>query len=357
MTEFISCIAADSKLLQRGNVPNFFRACIGSCLGFSNHADYPEKYDLFLDTLCKKHAIKRERTVLKSVDLARQCGNDRAKYLRTLTEFTSFLGENGVHINIVYTYFVLSKLPFGITKYGGDRNPHRKIRTLDFLNELSEYYPYISAWVTSKSAQLRNAIVLLDNFEGEVTNAWDELRAHHEIKILPRGDLCNPFISSADIVTKYIDEYLFFNRLSLKEENIKSAFQACNIHNPHIFYVGHGALPDIVPPIKKQINCQEYYIRPMTFVIKENVLDKEILYIENSPVYQKILAFACEKQTGIKFFTSNEDHKRIQKGDYIIYLGKNGKEVVDYLNDLGHGIIPINIYDHPEQTGLSKFKI
>jgi hypothetical protein len=349
-------MSADSKLLQRGNAPNFFRACIGTCLGFIDHTNFPEKYDLFLDKLCKDAAIKRERIVLKSVDLAKQCSNDRDKYMRTLIDFTHFLAENGVQINIVFTYFVLSKLPNGVTKYGADRNPHRKVRTMDFLNELCGYYPYISAWITSKSAQLRNTKIFLDNFEGEVTNAWDELRAHHEIKVLPRGDLCNPFISSADIVTKYIDEYLFVNRLSLTDENIKMALLACNVQNPHVFYVGHGHLPDIVPPINKPINCQDYYIRPMAFVIKEGILAKEILYIENTPVYQKILAFAYEKQTGIKFFSSEEDHKRIRRGDYIIYLGKNGKAIVDYLNDLGHGIIPINIYDHPQQTGLSKFK-
>jgi len=356
MTEYITCMAADSKLLQRGNAPNFFRACIGCCLGFSNHSSFPEKYDLYFDAICKKERIKRERVILKSVDLSRQCGDDRAKYMRILTDFINFLSKNGVFVNIAFTYFVLSKLPDGVTKYGGDRDPHRKIRTMDFVYELSQYYPYISAWITSKSAQLSGAKIYLDNFEGEITNSWDELCAHHDVKVVPRGDLCNPFISSADIVTKYIDEYLFTNRLSLKEDNIKSALNVCGIANPHVFYVGHGNLPDIVPPIKKSIDCPSFYIRPMTFVIKEGILNKEILYIENSPAYPKILAFAYEKQTGIRFFSSEEDHKRIRKGDYIIYLGENGKKIVDYLNNLGHGIIPVNIYDYPQQTGLSRFE-
>jgi hypothetical protein len=356
MTDYISCMSADSKLIERGYAPHFFRACLGTCLGFSIASEFPERYDKKIETICKDHGIKRERSILKSYDLAKECGDDRKKYMEILSEFTAFLGSNNVHINIVYTSFVLSKLPTGITKYGDGKSPSRKIGAIEFIQELNNYYPYISAWIVAKSVMLRNTKIYLDNFEGEITNAWDELRAHHEVKILPRGDLCNPFISSADIVTKYVDEYLSLNRMALNEDNIKSALLAADIHNPHVFYVGHGHLPDIVPRIQKSINCQDYYARPMTFVIKEDLLEKESLYIESSPAYQKILSFACEKKTGVRFFSSNEDHKRIQKGDYMIYLGKNGKEVVDFLNALGVEIIPINIHDHPAQKELGNFK-
>lgn len=356
MTDYISCMSADSKLLERGNAPHFFRACLGTCLGFAKPSEFPERYNENLETICKKYGIKRERSILKSYDLAKECSDDRDKYMNILSEFTAFLGANNVHINITYTSFVLAKLPQGITKYGSGKSPSRKIGTVEFLQELNNYYPYISAWIVAKSVMLRNTTILLDNFEGEITNAWDELRAHHEVKILPRGDLCNPFISSADIVTKYVDEYLSFNRMVLNEENIKSALLAANIHNPHVFYVGHGHLPDIVPRIQKPINCQDYYVRPMTFVIKEDLLAKENQYIENSPVYHKILSFAHEKKTGVRFFSSSEDHKRIQNGDYMIYLGKNGKDIVDFLNSLGFEIVPINIHTHPTQTGLNNFE-
>ena len=356
MTDYISCMSADSKLIERGNAPNFFRACLGTCLGFSNPSDFPEKYNEKLEILCNRFEIHRERAILKSYDLAKECGDNREKYMEILTEFVSFLGKNNVHINIAYTSLVLAKLPTGITKYGAGRSPSRKIGPIEFLQELNNYYPYIAAWIVSKSVMLRNTKIFLDNFEGEITNAWDELRAHHEIKILPRGDLCNPFISSADIVTKYVDEYLSLNRMTLNEDNIKSALLAANIQNPHVFYVGHGHLPDIVPLIEKSINCQDYYARPMTFVIKENLLEKENLYIESSPVYQKILSFAHEKRTGVRFFSSTEDHKRVQKGDYMIYLGKNGKDIVDFLNALGIEVIPINIHDHPQQKDLGNFK-
>ena len=356
MTDYISCMSADSKLIERGIAPHFFRACLGTCLGFSNPLEFPERYNEKLANICNCYGIHRERTILKSFDIAKGCGDDREKYMKILTEFTAFLGENNVHINIAYTSFVLAKLPNGVTKYGAGKSPSRKIGTIEFLQELNNYYPYISAWIVSKSVILRNTKIFLDNFEGEVTNAWDELRAHHEIKILPRGDLCNPYISSADIVTKYVDEYLSLNRMVLNEDSIKSALLAANIQNPHVFYVGHGHLPDIVPRIEKSINCQDYYARPMAYVIKENLLEKENQFIENSPVYQKILSFAHEKRTGVRFFSSPEDHKRVQKGDYMIYLGKNGKEIVDFLNALGLEIVPINIHDHPAQKDLGDFK-
>jgi len=356
MTDYISCMSADSKLIERGNAPRFFRACLGTCLGFASPSLFPEEYDKTLNALCKKFEIDRERAILKSYDFAKKCGDDRQKYMNILREFTSFLGANNVHVNIAYTSFVLAKLPDGVTKYGSGRSPGRKIGTIEFLQELNNYYPYISAWIVSKSVMLRNTEILLDNFEGEITDAWDELRAHHIIKILPRGDLCDPYISSADIVTKYVDEYLSLNRMVLNEDNIKIALQSANIQNPHVFYVGHGHLNDIVPRIQKPINCQDYYVRPMTFVVKEDLISKESQYIESSPVYHKILSFAHEKKTGVRFFSSSEDHKRIQKGDYMIYLGKKGKDVVDFFNSLEIGIIPINIHDHPAQKDLGNFK-
>jgi len=356
MSDYISCMAADSKLIERGIAPRFFRACLGTCLGFVSPTAFPQKYDDIIGHLCSKNKIKRERSILKSYDFAKQCGDDRKKYMDVLGEFTSFLGENDVHINIAYTSFVLAKLPDGITLYGDGRSPGRKIGTIEFLQKLNNSYPYVSTWIVAKSVMLRNTQILLDNFEGEVTNAWNELLAHHDVKIFPGGDQCNPLISSADIVTKYVDEYLSLNRMNLNEDNIKAALQSVNIQNPHVFYVGHGHLNDIVPRVQKSINCQDYYSRPMTFVVKEDLITKESQYIENSPVYQKILSFAHEKGTGVRFFSPNEDHKRVQKGDYMIYLGKKGKDIVDYFNSLDLGIIPINIHDHPSQKDLAVFK-
>lgn len=346
-------MSADSKLIERGNAPRFFRACLGACLGFSSPMLFPQKYDEIINGLCKKYEINRERAILKSYDFAKQCKDDREKYMNILSEYTSFLGANGVHINIAYTSFLLAKLPDGITIYGGGRSPSRKIGTIEFLQKLNNYYPYISAWIVAKSVSLRNTDILLDNFEGEITNAWDELLTHHNVMIFPAGDQCNSLISSADLVTKYVDEYLSLNRMVLNESNVKAALLSANIQNPHVFYVGHGHLTDIVPRIQKSISCHDYYSRPMTFVIKEDLITKENQYIENSPVYHKILSFAHEKKTGVRFFSPGEDHKRIEKGDYMIYLGKKGKDIVDYFNSLDLGIVPVNIHDYPSQKDLT----
>jgi len=296
--------------------------------------------------------------VIKSYDIGKYCGTDREKYIQVMGKFLKFLSNNGIIINFVFTTLKFEYLKNGVKKYGFGRDPIKKIKPMNFLDTLSSYYPYIAVWTTAKSARLRRTTVLLDSFTGEITNCWGELQTHHEIKIIPKGDICNPFISSSDIVTKYVDEYLFHNRLYLKEENIQSAFENCGVTNFHIYYVGHGNLPEIVPIIERKIECHNFYKRPMIYILKEDLIKKESDLIENSEIFTKIIKFACDKQSGFKFFSSDEDTKigQIHKGDYFLYFGAKGKQIADYFVALGYGIIPVNISGFPEQKDLENYE-
>lgn len=162
---------------------------------------------------------------------------------------------------------------------------------------------------------------------------------------MPKGDVCNPFISAADLVNGYVNEYLAQEHLRLGETSIKSSFEACGAENAHVFYVGHPDLENIIPTKKEKINLVDYYTSPMVYICKEGIIKNESDFIEKSRVWDKLLNFACSKESGIKFISYDEDYKNIKDGDYLIYLSEEGEKQAKYLKILGYDIIPVSASD------------
>ncbi len=335
-------MAADSKPFLRGGFAKKYKGSLGVCLGFAQPNDFIDKYNEAVDSILSSVGVTRTRAVFKSYDFSKFFENDRSGFLSSLSSFVSMLSENEININAVFTTFNTQLLPEGIKKYGTGRYPFETKNPLEFLDELTEYYPYVATWKVSKSAFLKNITIHLDSFTGEFTKAWGELCAHHTVYVIPKGDSCDPFISSADLVTKYIDEYLSQNHLPLNETSIKLSFDACGATNAHTFYLGHPELDDIVPIRKEKINLVTHYKRPMTYILKEKIIESESHFIERSPIWDNLINFASAKESGIKFISYDEDFRHIKTGDYLIYLGEQGEKQAVYLKRLGYDIIPVS---------------
>ena len=353
MVDYITVMAADSKPFSRGAAPSIFKGCLGACLGFSKPAEFYKVYDKGISEILSKTEGGRGRDVQKSFDIRQSFGDDQRAYLEALASFVRLLSENNVKINCAFTTLNTSKLPNGISKYGSGRYPLKKINPMQFIDELNEYYDYVMTWKIVKTLGIRNTTIYLDHFTGEITSAWEELCYYHDVKVIPKGDSCNPFISSSDIVTKYIDTYLSQGHLLLEEASILQSLISCGVKEPHVFYLGHGDLTEITPTRKEPIDCYRYYTHPMTYILKEGLFPSENKVIQNSPLYQKILQFAYEKGTGIKFLSFEEDNRKIKSGDYIIHIGENGKKHAEYLNKLGYGINPIDIHSWTTQSRIT----
>ena len=315
---------------------NRFTGCLGVCLSFTNTVVFKEKYSEFFSN----YPLFSHRKVIKTYDLNNGFKNNRKDLLSCMKSFVVFLAKNDVHINVVFTTFNTNRLPDGIIKYGVGRSPTKTIKTLKFLDELNNYYSYIAPWKVSRDEKFRNIDVQLDSFNGEHTKAWSELCSFNKVNVVPKGDVCNSFISAADLVVGYIDEYLSLEHKHLEKSTIEASINDCfdkfEDINLRTFYVGHEDLEKIVPHENIKINLLDYYKRPMVYIIKENILKQENKFIENSPLWNKLLDFSFEIDSGIKYMSYDEDHKYIKNGDYFIYLGEKGKREANYLKSLGY---------------------
>jgi hypothetical protein len=275
MVEYIRVMAADSKPFSRGADPSVFKGCLGVCLGFSKPEEFYSIYDDAINSIFLSAEGERKRNILKSFDIRQSFGGDITKYMTALSSFVKVLEDNKVMINCAFTTLNSQKLPMGIGKYGTGRYPLKRIKPMQFIDELNSYYDYVSAWKAVKTLGLRNTVIYLDHFTGEVTRSWEELCYHHTVKVIPKGDACNPFISSSDIVTKYIDSYLFQYQLHLDMENIERALSNSHVSSARVFYIGHGDLYDVVPTKKEPIDCFKHYSQPMTYILKEGLFNSE----------------------------------------------------------------------------------
>jgi hypothetical protein len=219
------------------------------------------------------------------------------------------------------------------------------------LEDLSQYYPYICAWIVSTRGKIFETVVLVDDLQGEITEAWNELFANHRIWILPSGDLCDPTISAADLCIRYFDEKLYSIRGGLREEDLKKICDSLKI-TAHIHYVGHAELKYIVPIEQRKIPHHICYKRPMIFILKEQLMPSEIEYIKKRrEVLIAIEKYANKIGSGYKFIDYSKDYQYLRDGDHLIYLGPHGKEQVDYLKgSLGWKIVALSLNDVLKQS-------
>lgn len=326
-------MSADSKAFVRGS----WRGCLGACICYSHPASFEELYNNTLDSAFKKYGLGKEKDVYNSCDISELFGPRRDDFLGFLEYFVKTIGnDRNVILNVVYTTLTLALVPNGIPYYGRGRYATKYFPAPKFLSDLSQYYPYICAWIVYKRAGLSRTAIYLDSLQGEITEAWKELIANHTVWILPNGDLCNPFISSSDLLVRYIDEKLFEIRGGLHSDVLEKLFENLGIE-ARIHYVGHNELDQIRPVEMYPLPLHFCYKRPMIFVLKEQLMEKEVEYVrKRRKLIYSLEKYACKVGSGYKFIEYSKDYKLLKDGDHLIYLGPRGKEQAEYLiNSLG----------------------
>ena len=323
-----------------------FRGPFGGCVCFEDPASFARVYDQFFSTFFERKGIKREKNVYSASDISRVFGRDREGFVQFLESLVIKIGTDpNLVLNLVWTTLSVEKLSEGIRYYGVGRYAVKTVSPNKFLADLSQYYPYICAWIVSNRGKIYNTVVLLDDLRGEITTAWNELFENHAVWILPNGDLCDRTISAADLCIRYFDEKLYSIRGRLCEEDLLKICDSLNI-KAHVHYVGHPELKFMVPVEQTSIPLHLCYKRPMIFVLKEQLMPSEVEYIRKKrELLVAIERYSSEIGSGYKFIDYSKDYRYLKDGDHLIYLGPRGKEQVEYLKGLGWSVTALSAHD------------
>ena len=333
-------VAIDGKEFLRTNLNSNFRGVVGVAVIFERPIKFYENYGVILSNLKRDFSLFSDLRVLKSYRIMSTLGpNNGPKFMeRFYNEVIQYVSK----VFVFYTTIPSTKIP-EIKKYGADRGGAETISPLEFLKELASSYPHCCAWkYIEKNGVSKNDLLLLDFFQGEFTNAWDGIMNEPSVRV--GTDEANPFIATADIITKLIDQRLYDQNSHLYSRNIESCFPDGKLNA--IFL---DDLYNIVPTRREKIDLKIKLLHPIIFVLKEGIdtslvgkkREKEI--IEGSPAFETIVNLTSQLNGYFKFFDANEDQKLISKGDYFVYMGDNGKKMSEYLLSLGYQINLLSI--------------
>lgn len=330
-------MAADSKVFQRGNT----RIPVGVCIGLANTKAFEQKYDEFFDKAFVKFNNPKPKVVFNSVDLNRIFGGDYSSYCAFLESFVKEITTvPDLVINVAFS-MINSKLldKDRVRYYGAHNSTVESVPFMKFIDHLTQYYPYIAPWAVQSQAGISGATVHLDDFQGSITEAWIQLKAKNFIQVYPNGDLCNREISAADLMVRYLDEKMRRDWIRVDEPGFTSVLKELQVPDFHVFYVGNPHLKSITPLEPKPIQMTSVYKRPMLFILKEGVMEKEKEFLERRlESMQAIQRFAFKNQTGYKFIAYEKDYKLMKDGDIVLHLGQRGKEQCDLLETMGYSL-------------------
>ncbi len=342
-SRYTSIVSIDGKDFLRTNQSNSFRGVIGVALTFNQPMNFIEDYPNIMAKLKKDFNFETELIVLKSYRIMSSLGKERGnnfmnKYLEQIKKYIS-------ELTVFYTTIPSTKIP-EIKKYGRDKGGVESKTPVEFLKELSSSYPHCCAWKFWTDSKINSeTLLLLDFFQGDFTKAWGEIKNHPQIKV--GTDDTNPFIASADIVTKFVDNQLYTTKGGLRISDIKACLN--EYMEPKVVFLDD--LQFIVPIRRDKIDVREMLMHPSVFILKEGINSKtmgdvsEKDIIEVSPAFHKILNFSYKRNAYYKFFNAKSDINLVKEGDFFIYFGEEGQKTAEYLKSLQYKINILGIND------------
>jgi hypothetical protein len=338
-------VGFDSIKLELGAFSTKFEGLLGVGIKTPDEESFNSKYLDAMDTLFSSIGVNRKRLVCKAADLARYIKNPE-EMINQLTELFQKLNDEIERIDIYCTRFNSKKLPM-ITVYGQDRP--ESIRPVQFIRKISNGYPHICAWRYLSHFNDKDAAIYLDHFETENTPAWDFISQFPNINVLYKGDNCNSLLSSADLFIRLTVLLLKRFRANFNWRGLKT------IHSTYVWNNKTSAntlggqtyiLRNMTPYNRTPIDTSAYINHPIVFIPHEKLggwrAKEERDLFEIMPIYNILLNFMFKIRGSFKYFNSN-DVRLIQKGDYMLVMGKNGEQVFNFLTAGGVPITKITL--------------
>jgi len=342
-----SIISCDSTNYARWKPEKRFHGLIGVSVQINDRAGFKQKYEKAMGNFFKKNKLKQEKKVYCSSDL---CGKFFDELGLGHEEFKDALENlvvdlcDSAYVTIFHATCNTQKYP-KVVVFTADApmGKTRQVPTMEFMRDwLSQYYVYIAAWKLTKCLKTRDKNFLLDGFRGPITESWNELSRNNKVEIVNLGDECNAFVSTADLVARYIDEALGPLKITQANlENIKLQSKEYHVH-----YCFHNDMADLVPLFEgarsntgRQIDFAKFWKKPTVYILKEEsgIIKEDIDWLRKTPFFNAVCDMAFDLDASIKFYNRDED-KMIISGDKFVYYGPKGKEKAAEMKKITKGL-------------------
>ena len=325
--------------------PGTFVSVIGIAVKVRDYEEFKNQYQKAMKSAFSKFGV--------NFDYQYYCTNDMREIQEKYNILNAFVEEISKHVEKVHVFYTLfSKKRLEDVKVYGRLSKREKIKLSDptktyeelVSGHLIQCFPAICAWKLTKYLNPNHTQFHLDSYGGHICEAEEELNKSGFTKIVyPGGDCSNPVISTADLLLDLLDRRLETNRLGLMFENIRPTLPEFG-ENLLVYPIHNLHLSKITPLDKIPIDTMPFIKRPVFWVFKgSQLIDSGT--VKRSNTYRNLLDFASSSSYNgvVKMFERGKDIEYVQKGDYGVYLNKEGKDIIDSYRKIGKVFIPLNI--------------
>ena len=329
-------VGIDSKkLVRRSRSGNDFIALLGVGVCVEDYSKFKEKYSETIKKLFEKRGMVNKLPSYKSSTL-KSLGLD-------FDFFEDFYKEIREDITKIYIFITVMKPEVRVKIF--PRSELTEISSIDFMmKHLDSAYPHICCWSINqvwkskeKSLPIFEGNILLDDFSGNKTNAWNQISGIKNLEILPNGDKVNPVISTADILINYLDVKLLTEDKKIGAKEIGECLSDFG-KELDIRFIGDKSLWNIIPLHKGDIIKTSSKLRhPTIFILRgDGRIKVEKKIVEFSPIFSKIIEYSYKNEGCCKFLDLSTDIDSITEKDFIFAIGEEAKSTVKQLRELGY---------------------
>lgn len=349
-------LAADSKEFKRASIertpagdpivrdPKAFYTQLGVGVVISDPEKFQREFPSAFAVAAGQHRVKLPRQFGSSrfvIDdlFARRYPDGRAFLYKVIDQVQHLID----HIDV--SWLIASPKSLPTVRVGGLGAGHREQPLQDFLADAGNVYPMISGWLYTKLFPSPAPDMVLDHFQAKPSRAWSDLSSGvPSLKIVPKGDECNPFICAADILAYLTDKGLHAERQKLFPSNVNTLWRD-RPFSVRAGYLDPEVFPEIAAITNSSVDLHSWYPSPMTYLMVDQGLlsdpvtaptldgtgtpsDSRVTYrnlVESSGFANSAILSAQLDGGGFKFFDAPTDAGGIRDGDRLVYFGKNSK--------------------------------
>ncbi len=266
--------------------------------------------------------------------------NHPAESDRFFEDIFALLVQHIDRIDFCYTFFTKEQESSKISIYCNGQTPVQNLLPIKLIEKhLFNSYPHLCAWrFLESNPSYRSVPIHVDMFQSEITSAWLKVRAMPGFHVFSKGDECNAYISTADMLLKLINNRLFRARKGLYPEDIQSVLSELPLKITSHF-LGLKYLSNMVPSFPRQIDFTDKMGHPMIFLLKEmRHVDVTNEAYENSPLWRCMRNYAYRFDGCVKFFNAERDYSLLKEGDAMTYSGPESEKVARTIEKTGYPV-------------------